>query len=133
MMRSLGSVLAGTVTWTVLWLTGNQLVARVNPEAFDENLVTTSTPTLVTILVLSIVFSIVAGWLTARLAARAPVGHALALGVLQLAIGIFVQSQFWDVLPIWYHAVFLICLLPGNVLGGWLQSRARAETSVAVA
>ncbi len=84
---------------------------------------TDHTGILLLVLALSVVCSVIAGWVTAAVATRARVGHAVALGILQLAIGIFTQLQYWDAIPLWYHLPFLALLLPGNVLGGWLRDR----------
>ncbi len=61
--------------------------------------------------------------MTARVARRAELRHALALGVVQLIIGILVQVQYWQVMPLWYHLSFLSLLLPGTVLGGRWRAR----------
>jgi hypothetical protein len=49
-------------------------------------------------------------------------GHAIALGAALLAIGILVQSQYWQLLPVWYHVIFLAGLLPVSLLGARLRA-----------
>jgi len=129
MIKSILYVLAGTVTWTVLWLTSNSLLMTLVPGAFREDGSTSRPDILFIILALSVIFSVGAGFVTGRLARGREMRHALALGILQLAIGIFVQLQFWDVMPIWYHLTFLALLIPGNLLGGRLCLRRRARTA----
>ena len=129
MIKSILYVLAGTVTWTVLWLSSNSLLMALLPSAFREDGSTGRPDILLLILVLSVIFSVVAGFVTARFARGREMGHVLSLGVLQLAIGIFVQLQLWDVLPIWYHLSFLALLIPGNLLGGWLSAQKSLRTA----
>jgi len=79
------------------------------------------------LLVYSIIISIVAGYVTALIAKRKVIAHTIALGILQIAVGIFFQSKSWSLLPIWYHLSFLTLLLPCNVLGGFLRQKQTAE------
>ena len=121
MLRNILSVVAGFVVWTVLWLASNAAVTAAVPNAFGEDGATDSAGILVLFLVLSVVFSIVAGYLCVRLARKKPMRYALILGVLLLAVGIFVQIQFWDVMPVWYHLLFLTLLIPGVLIGAKRQ------------
>ena len=125
-MRSAGSVLAGIVAWGIVWVGLNALMGAAMPGSFNDDGTTDSVGLLIVLILLSVGVSILAGYLTARLAARREIAHALALGVVQLAIGIAVQAGFWDLLPIWYHLSFLALLLPGNVLGGVIRRSANA-------
>ena len=121
-LRSIGAVLAGFATWTVLWLASNAAAVAVVPGAFDENGLTSSTGVLLFFLVASVVYSIGAGWVTAAVARGAEIAHTVALGIVQTLVGIGVQLAYWDAMPLWYHLPFLALLLPGNVLGGWIRS-----------
>ena len=56
--------------------------------------------------------------------AREGKGGPLWTGILLLATGIAVQLQYWSLLPIWYHLVFLVLLVPSTVAGGSLRPRA---------
>ena len=126
MVRNMLSVLAGFAVWTVLWLTSNAAMVAAVPSAFAEDGSTSSAGILVLFLVFSVVFSIVAGYLCATLARQKPMRLVWILGALLLAVGIFVQLQFWDVMPLWYHLIFLVLLLPATVLGAKIQiGRAR--------
>ncbi|MEM8997165.1 MAG: hypothetical protein AAGF23_20445 [Acidobacteriota bacterium] len=123
-LRSLGAVLAGMFTWALLWLSTNAALSAAFPRAYADDGSTTSAGLLLTMLAASVLFSIAAGWVTAKVASGGKIlAHTLALGVAQLAIGVMVQLQYWDVMPLWYHLPFLALLLPGNVVGGLLQSR----------
>ncbi len=126
MVRNILSVLAGFAVWTVLWLTSNAAMAAAVPSAFAADGSTNSAGMLVLLLVFSVVFSIVAGYLCAMLARQKPMRLAWILGVLLLVVGIVVQLQFWDVMPLWYHLIFLALLLPATLFGAKIQiGRAR--------
>ena len=84
-MKNALSVLAGFVTWTVLFLVGNQIAFRLAPGRFDADGVTTDSTVLGLTLASTVLYSLIAGAVTARLAAANPRGHALALGALVVA------------------------------------------------
>ncbi|MEM9406924.1 MAG: hypothetical protein AAGA81_12880, partial [Acidobacteriota bacterium] len=102
-MKHVLSVLSGFALWTALFLTGNQVLFRAFRARFDENMVTTDTAVLALTLGLTVLYSLAAGSLTARLAPGAPLGHAAALGAVQTLIGIGVQSAYWSAIPLWSH------------------------------
>jgi hypothetical protein len=129
MVRSILAVIAGSALWTVLWLGSNAILAAIIPQQVKASRIE-SVPVLLLILVLSVIFSILAGYVTAQLAKRKEMAHTFALGVLQLAMGIAAQLANFEALPLWYHISFLLLLIPGNLFGGLLQSR-RNEASFA--
>lgn len=120
--RSIGVVLVGFIAWSILWLVSGQVAMNVAPDAYDETGMTSNAGILLTFLVLSVVFSIVSGWVTAALAADRGVAHGVWLGVLLLVFGLGVQISYWDAMPLWYHLPFLALLLPAAVLGGWIRA-----------
>ena len=119
MGRSIGAVFAGMVVWSVLWIGSNAALAAAFPEIITAGQPLFHIPTLLTLIALSVVFSVAAGYVTGMTAARNAVQHAWGLGVAQLALGIFFEVSLWNLLPVWYHLVFLALLIPGNVFGGW--------------
>ena len=131
MIRSILSILAGFVLWTVLWLGSNAALAAMMPDAFREDGSTGSTGLLLLLLADSVLFSVVAGYVLAMIVRRSEIKHAAILGVIQLAVGIFVQSQYWDVMPLWYHLSFLALLAPGILVGAVLRGGKRANTTSA--
>lgn len=122
MLRRILSVVAGFLTWSILWLFANQLLVLAAPDHFRDDGTTDHAGILLAILAISVVLSILAGWLTARTSATWPIAHALGLGVLLLLVGLLVQWHYWDMMPLWYHLGFLGLLLPAAVLGGWCQA-----------
>ena len=83
------------------------------------------------ILVLGSGFHVLVGYLAATIARRREIAHALALGILQLTIGIAVQLQYWEVMPLWYHLLFLGLIVPTCVLGGRIRAEGQSRTAVA--
>jgi hypothetical protein len=132
MVRSILSVLAGVVAWTALWIPFGQVMMSAFPDIIDPRRYLGHVPILLTYIAASFVFSIAAGYITALIAKSKPRQHALALGIVQLAIGIGFEMSYWNLLPVWYHLVFLALLIPGNVLGGKLREGKDARRPVRV-
>jgi hypothetical protein len=122
MLRSILAVIAGSAVWTVLWLGSNVVLSTLLPSQLKVSRVE-SVPAMLLLIVLSVIFSIIAGYVTAQLARRKEIAHTWALGVLQLSMGIAAQLSYFDVLPVWYHITFLLLLIPGNLFGGLLRTR----------
>jgi MFS family permease len=120
MIRKILAVVAGFVVWSVIWFAANAGVAAAGLLPQPGQAVTEPT-VLALLLVASVLASLAAGYSASRLA-RAP-GHkvALSLGVVLLAIGIFVQAQYWSLMPIWYHLAFLLLLVPVCLVGSRLR------------
>ena len=133
MVRIILGVIVGFVVWSVLWLGSDQVLITLSKQwyarhqfAFEDAMLnqTPFTPDN-TILLMHLVRAVIISLLSAFLAAfvagenrKAP----LALGVLLLLFGAGVEVYAWNYLPIWYHAAFLILLIPMTVIGGRLKS-----------
>ncbi len=117
MGRSILSVIAGVVLWSVLWIATGAALAALFPDIIVPEQYVGHLGMLLTYLAASIIYSIAAGYLTGTVAARDHVKHGVALGVVLLALGIYFESTYWDLLPVWYHLTFLALLIPGNVAG----------------
>ncbi len=126
MLRSVLSVVAGTVVWTMLWFAFHAVAAKIYPLEYDGKSRIEDVSLLLSMLVYSVVISIIAGYVAAFLAKQKEMQHALALGLLQLALGVFFQAQSWSLLPLWYHLAFLALLIPANLFGGRLRAQQKA-------
>ena len=121
MGRSAVSIIAGFALWTILWLAVNTILQNAFPKLYGPS----GDPVavlLVILLVLSALYSVVSGYVTAAMAERDPERHALYLGLVLLTVGLFVQIQNWNLAPAWFHVFFLGLLAPGTMLGGYLQA-----------
>jgi hypothetical protein len=75
------------------------------------------------------VFTLLGGWVTARLAPDTPLRHAFILGVLGLIAGTAGVIASWNLNlgPHWYPIVLAASGLPLCWLGGWLAVRGRVS------
>ena len=120
MVRKILAVATGFVVWSALWFaanTGLDAAGMLPPPGAAVN----EPGVLLILLAASILASLAAGF-SASWLARAP-GHrtALGLGVVLLMMGVFVQAQYWSIMPVWYHAAFLLLLIPMCLLGSRLH------------
>ena len=77
---------------------------------------------LLALLAGSCILSLLAGFTAASIARSSPVAVAMGLGLLLLAVGLFVQVQLWRLMPFWYHLLFLVLLVPICFAGAWLRN-----------
>ena len=117
--RSIGAVFVGFIAVAILSLVTDQVlhVLRVYPPwgqpMFEPSL-------NVLALAYRIIFTILGGYITARLAPYAPMRHALALGLIGLATataGAVVTITKYDLGPDWYPIALAVTALPCTLLG----------------
>jgi hypothetical protein len=121
MVRTILAVIAGSAAWTVLWLGMNAILRGASLLPADATKRIDTAPPLLILLVGSVIFSIIAGYITSAVASGGSYTPVLILCALQLAMGIFFQAQAWQLMPVWYHLPFLLLLVPATLLGGWLR------------
>jgi sugar phosphate permease len=94
------------------------LAARIRPDgSTDDRLVCTS------FLLLGVGCSLLAGWVTALVDARRWRALAGVQAAVLLAVGIVVEVSAWELVPAWYHVVFLLLLVPCTLFGARLRAR----------
>jgi hypothetical protein len=121
MSRTILAVIAGSAARAMLWFGMNAILRGASMLPADATKrIEAATPLLV-MLVGSVVFSVVAGYVAAAVGGDGSYMPVLVLCALQLALGIFFQAQAWQLLPLWYHAPFLALIVPATLLGGWLR------------
>jgi hypothetical protein len=133
MLRIITGVIAGFIVWSIVWLGMDALLSAISPGWFGriltefQNAVSRNepftTPDSVSVYLIfqSILCSLIAGF-TATAIAKENRRTTLALGILLLLTGIFVEASNWNYFPIWYHVLFLLLLIPMTILGGKLRS-----------
>ena len=94
MLRSVLAVVCAPIVYGLICVPTNWLVVKLFPSLFDENWMTKNNGLLVLLVSLTIVFAGASGFVGAVIARENVVYHALA-------IGIAVQRQVWDAMPLW--------------------------------
>ena len=116
---------AGYVVWTILWLGGGFVLAGRYPdelEVFQAGGSLTEPGFLGASLVLSVICSLVGGFTAARLGRNRAHAAVMTMAVLLLLTGIGVQASAWSRMPLWYHLVFLVLIIPVCLAGGRRRS-----------
>ena len=121
MARSIGGVVTAFVMWTVLWLGFNAIVQALFPELVVPEQPITHAGVLLTFIVYSAAISAAAGFVCAVVRKESPMKTVWVFALIQLAIGVFVEITYWDLMPAWYHIGFLALLVPATVWGGTLK------------
>jgi hypothetical protein len=122
-MKQVFAVATGFILWSVLWLGLNQLllVLGVMPATTSQPIA--DPKPLVLLLVGSVLISLLSGYVTSRISGMEWALPAGALGVVLLATGVFVQLKLWYLIPLWYHLLFLLLLMPMTILGARMRAR----------
>ena len=131
MVRIILGIIAGFVAWSIIWVGSDQVLVssldwyRQNQEGFaaamfNKTAFEPNSTVLIMNIVRSIITSFMAGYLTAVIAGENR-RSTLVLGVILLAVGIMVEVMAWHYLPIWYHVLFLLLLIPVTIAGGKLK------------
>lgn len=133
MLRTILGVIAGFIIWSIVWVGMDALLSAISPGWFGrisaefQNAVNRNEPFTppvsisVYLVFQSVLCSLIAGFAAAAIA-KEKRKSTLALGVLLLVTGVFVEAYHWNYFPLWYHVLFLLLLIPATVLGGRLRS-----------
>jgi hypothetical protein len=121
MPRSIAAILVGFVLIAALSFGADAVLRQAMPDMFDASGRVESTALLLLIMGYVGLFAVTGCYLTARLAPRRPMLHALVLGALGLAFNVAGSVAMWDTAPAWYHAASLALVMPYAWLGGRLR------------
>jgi hypothetical protein len=86
----------------------------------------TSTSFQIVYIVVGVVFSILGGYVAARIPKKAEIKHAFAVGLLYFFIGavVYAEAVFHFDCPVnWVWLTFFIVSIPSSLLGGYLRKR----------
>lgn len=123
MLRTMLAVLAGWMTTGVLVVCFDLILRKVIPNDYRDGQIP---PDSVTALVLmtSALFSIPAGWVTAKLAKMDPARHVVYLILWGLLMGIVSAVMSWGQIQWWYQIGLIVLWAPMVLLGGrWAVKR----------
>ena len=132
MLRSTLAVIAGFALWTVLWLAANRALTAAMSDSFNEDGVTDNNVVMIVAILLSVIFSMLAGYTTATVAKVNEMKPVVVLAVIQVVIGTIKEISYWNVIPIWYHVILLVLLAPSIIIGGRLALRRKQGEATAV-
>jgi hypothetical protein len=127
-MKQVFAVATGFILWSMLWLGLNQLLLLLGVMSPTSTQPITDAKPLLVLLVGSVLISLLSGYVTSRISGLQWALPAAALGLLLLATGVFVQLKLWYLIPLWYHLIFLVLLMPMTVLGARVRARTHARS-----
>jgi surface polysaccharide O-acyltransferase-like enzyme len=128
-LRRVGAVLAGLLFVIIITTTTDALMHATG--IFPPWGQPMSDSLFVLALAYRIVYGIVGGYITARLAPDQPVKHALVLGVIGFVLSLAGTFATWnrgpEFGPKWYPLALVVIAIPTAWLGGKLVSRSGPE------
>lgn len=135
MLRRTVSVVVGLVAVLLLVGVTDAMLAEIFPAQFRNADGTHAFPgaSLVAfIMVYSFVYAVVGGYLTAMIAPKSPLAHAVALGALLVIISVIFAIMNPYQHPWWYLLACTVLIALGCIVGGSLKTqRARAAAAAA--
>ena len=132
MIRIILGAITGFIFWLVLLKLTDSIGAAISPDWFGKYLTDLSTSInnktpftpdsilLMFFVVRSAILSVVSGFVTA-IVAKENLKSTLLLGILLFVLGAFVSSIIGNYVPLWYHLLILLPLIPLTILGGELR------------
>jgi hypothetical protein len=138
MVRIIAGVIGGFFAWSILWVGSEKILSAIWPDwhgahqvAFQAAVTnggefTADNTILLINLVRGSIVSLISGFLTAFIAGENKRSPKI-LVVLLVAFGLMVVAMSWNYVPLWYHVIFTVLLIPMTLLGGSL--RKSVETS----
>ena len=129
MARIILGAIAGFIIWTIFLLVSDQIWTVFSPDWYGRHQIDfqaaleNKTPFAAdtTILIISIIrsafFSLITGYIAA-LISREHFKSPFLLGIFLLAFGLFIHSMILNNVPVWYHLLILLPLIPLALLGG---------------
>lgn len=121
LLKSIGAILAGIITVA--------LPAGITDVILESTgfmkIPFTGNPWWIVFLALiyRCIYTVAGGYVTAALAPRRPVYHAIILGCIGTALGLLGAIATWDHAPAWFMIGIIVTALPCTWLGGKLKFR----------
>ncbi len=132
MVRIILGAIAGFIAWSMIWVGSEKVLSAIWPAWYGANQVafeaavanggefTADTSILLMNIVRGSIVSVISGFLAAMIAGenrRSP----LILAVLLVAFGLIIVAMSWSYVPLWYHIIFTLLLIPMTMAGGRLK------------
>ncbi|TGL96309.1 hypothetical protein EHQ76_16155 [Leptospira barantonii] len=113
--KSIGAVFAGFLTIGILSTAVDMILHQTG--IYPPFGVIMSDPLFVLATGYRIVFGILSGYITARLAPDQPMQHALALGIVGVVVSVIGAVMMWEAGPAWYSLAIIAIALPCSWAG----------------
>ncbi len=131
MLKIILGAIVGFIVWTILLMSSDIIWLAFSPfyvthQSQLKSAVINKTPfmadttVMVICVVRSAIFTIITG-VIAALISKESVKSPILLGIFLLAFGLFVHLSMWNNVPVWYHILILIPLIPLAIVGGKLK------------
>ena len=130
-LRSVLAIVAGFLFIGLLSVGTDGIVRALYPNAFGADSGTSNTAILVGSTIYVGIYAIIGCWLTATLAGRRPMLHALILGLLGLALNLAGVARMLHLFPTWYTVVNVLLVMPYAWIGGKLRERQLERRAIA--
>lgn len=117
--RSILAVVAGYFAMAICVMTITAATSFVSPAWSSPN----NVAYVLFNLAYSAAFAVAGGYVTARVARRAELRHAMALAGLAFGLGMISLILYLGKQPLWYAIALLLVMPPAIVLGGHLRVR----------
>jgi hypothetical protein len=132
MIRSILVILAGLgvmiVTSFGIEAAANPLLMRMFPDALpSEAAMSHNLPVWLFTFSYTFLCVVAGGYVTARLAARSVVRHAVILGIVQSALTIPAMIAYADKAPLWGWIASMVLVVPAAWCGGLIYSRSGTQ------
>ncbi len=122
-MRNLAALALGLLVMG-LGIYGAAAVAPMAfPAAFDVRGSTTNTLALIVMLAITEVFTMFAGWVTARRVTDHRPGHAVMMSIVGLAVAVFVGAVRWSSAPAWFYLASWALIPVSGAIGAYAWER----------
>lgn len=122
-MRNLSAMALGLLVMGLGLFGAAAATPAAFPAAFNGQGHTTFPVALFVMVTITVVSTMFAGWLTARIATDHRVGHALMMATLGLGSAVFVGAIRWAAAPSWYYVVTWALIPPAAALGALAWER----------
>ncbi|MEL6771921.1 MAG: hypothetical protein AAFP18_12720 [Bacteroidota bacterium] len=126
-MRSVFAVVAGFIVIVIASVAVDVLIRAVTPAQFSPRGRVDTTLTLLLYSGSAVLYTILGGFVTGRIAPQRPVRHAVWLGMVGLVVGVAASSALWATAPAWYHILGWVLVVPAAYAGGRLAERTRVR------
>lgn len=132
-VRSILAVVAGIAALTAISFAiesvANPLLLRMFPEALpNAAAIRHNQWAILFMIAYSSVCMVGGGYLTARLAPRLPLRHAVLMGAIQVGLNFMAMLDFRELAPLWVWIVGMVLAVPAAWAGGRLRVRHAGAT-----